>query len=71
MYRLTCGKTTEDVDLYIKDWMSVAEPLSEILEMSIYGFNPMITLNTGCSSHPTVSFDPQKAKSIIEKFNKK
>lgn len=70
IHRLPFGGHTDDQDQYIKEWMSLAEPLSEILEMSIYGIDPMITLNTGVALHPTASFSPDKAKRIIEKFGK-
>lgn len=68
--RLPFGGLARDTDHYISEWMSLAEPLSEILEMSIYGIDPMITLNTGVALYPTASFSPEKAKRIIEKFGK-
>lgn len=71
MYRLPFGGSTDNVETYTTEWMKIAQPLSEVLEMSIYGFNPMITLNTGVSLFPTVSFSPEKAKFIVDKFNRK
>lgn len=66
--RLPFGGFTDDVDRYVKEWTDLANPLAEILEMSVYGFDPLITLNTGVNLSPTVSFSPSKAKAIIEKF---
>ena len=71
MYRLPFGGSTDNVEVYTTEWMKIAQPLSEVLEMSIYGFNPMITLNTGVNLFPTVSFSPEKAKFIVDKFNRK
>lgn len=67
-YRLPFGGHTTDADQYVKEWMGLAEPLAKILDMSIYGFDPLVTLSTGVNLAPTVSFSPQKAKEIIEKF---
>jgi len=69
-YRLPLGGETNDVDLYIKEWTDLANPLAELLEMTVYGFDPAITLNTDVAMYPTVSFSPSKAKRIIEKFSK-
>lgn len=67
-YRLPFGGHTTDADQYVQEWMNIAEPLADILDMSIYGIDPLITFNTGVNLAPTISFSPQKAKEIIEKF---
>lgn len=67
-HRLPFGGQTTDVEKYVKEWMDLAEPLADILEMTVYGIDPLITLNTGVNLAPTVSFAPDKAKKIIEKF---
>lgn len=67
-YRLPLGGLTTDVDQYVDEWTNIAEPLAKILEMNVYGFDPLITLHTGVNLAPTVSFSPQKAKEIIDKF---
>lgn len=71
MYRLPFGGVTDNVEVYTTEWMKIAQPLSEVLEMSIYGFNPMITLIDALGLTPTVSFSPEKAKFIVDKFNRK
>lgn len=67
-YRLPLGGETNDVDEYVKAWTDLADPLAELLEMTVYGFDPAITLNTDVAMYPTVSFSPSKAKRLIEKF---
>jgi hypothetical protein len=67
-YKLPLGGQTNDVDEYVKAWTDLASPLAELLEMTVYGFDPAITLNTGVAMYPTVTFAPSKAKILIEKF---
>lgn len=55
-YRLPLGGLTTDVDQYVDEWTNIAEPLAKILEMNVYGFDPLITLHTGVNLAPTVSF---------------
>lgn len=67
-YKLPLGGQTNDVDEYVKEWTDLANPLAELLEMKVYGFDPAITLSTDAAMFPTVSFSPSKAKRLIEKF---
>lgn len=67
-YKLPLGGQTNDMEEYVKAWTDLANPLAELLEMTVYGFDPAITLNTDVAMFPTVTFSPSKAKRLIEKF---
>ena len=65
-YRRPCGRETQSVGLYVREWRAIGRALEKVLDARMYAFDPGFALLSRLDGRNTISISTLAAVGILK-----